>query len=100
MPDDDWARGKCAFKLIQYLGCGVPVVASPVGANVEVVSDDCGFLARSSSQWVEYLRILRDSASLRRRMGDAGRARIVDHYSLHTALPKLAGLIHHVAKRG
>ena len=91
--DDEWAKGKCAFKLIQYMACGVPVVASPVGANVEVVTNECGLLARSSAEWVTGLRTLRDSPALRQRLGDAGRQRVVANYSLHTAVPKLAALL-------
>jgi glycosyltransferase involved in cell wall biosynthesis len=98
--DDEWARGKCAFKLIQYMACGVPMVASPVGANLEVVTSECGLLARSSDEWLAGLRTLRDSPALRFRLGEAGRQRIEEHYSLHTALPKLAEVIRHVAIKG
>lgn len=99
LPDDDWARGKCAFKLIQYMACAVPVVASPVGANTDVVTRECGLLAKSPSEWLEALRILRDNTALRDRMGEAGRQRVVDHYSLHTALPKLVNVIQKVANQ-
>lgn len=98
--DDEWAKGKCAFKLIQYMACGVPVVASPVGANVEVVTNECGLLARSSTEWLAGLRTLRDNPSLRQRLGDAGRQRVVESYSLHTAVPKLAEVIRHAAIKG
>ena len=100
LPDDDWARGKCAFKLIQYMACGVPVVASQVGANVDVVDADCGLLASTPESWVQALRELRDDSGLRRRMGEAGRERVVEHYSLHAALPVLADVIHKVAETG
>jgi glycosyltransferase involved in cell wall biosynthesis len=100
LPDNDWTRGKCAFKLIQYMACGVPVVASAVGANVDVVDADCGLLASKPESWVQALRTLRDDSGLRRRMGEAGRERVVEHYSLHAALPVLADVIHKVAKKG
>lgn len=52
-----WARGKCAFKLIQSLACAVPVVASPVGANLEAVTVSCGFLASAlPSGWLPFVR--------------------------------------------
>lgn len=98
--DDEWAKGKCAFKLIQYMACGVPVVASPVGANVEVVTNECGLLAGSAVEWLAGLRTLRDSPALRQRLGDAGRERVVANYSLHTAVPKLAEVIRHAAAKG
>lgn len=93
LPDDDWARGKCAFKLIQYMACGVAVVASPVGANVDVVSSDCGFLASTSEEWLRALRELRDNPAGRRRLGERGRDRVVAKYSLACNLPQMASLI-------
>ena len=95
--DDEWARGKCALKLIQYMACGVPVIASPVGANLEVVNDSCGLLARDSDAWLGALRRLRDDRALRRDMGVAGRQRIEQYYSLGTALPVMGNVIRTVA---
>ena len=100
LPDDEWARGKCAFKLIQYMACAVPVVASPVGANVDVVTPECGLLARTADDWTNSLRQLRDNTTLRQRMGEAGRQRVEDDYSLRTALPKLAAVIRMAANKG
>ena len=94
--DDDWARGKCAFKLIQYMACAVPVIASPVGANVNVVNNDSGVLASNAQEWYEAFRLLRDNFTMRMNMGEAGRDRVVHHYSLQQYLPKLAGVIHQV----
>ena len=99
LPDDDWARGKCAFKLIQYMACAVPVVASPVGANAEVVTPECGLMAGTTNDWVQALKTIRDDTSLRQRMGEAGRQRVVEQYSLHTALPKLAEVIYMAARK-
>lgn len=93
LPDDAWARGKCAFKLIQYMACGVPVVASPVGANVDVAQPDCGLLASNDLQWLEALRILRDQPAHAAAMGIAGRELIEQRYSLHRNLPVLADAI-------
>lgn len=94
LPNDDWACGKCAFKLIQYMACAVPVIASPVGANIDVVSEDCGFLAATQQEWTEALRLMRDQPTKRSVIGQAGRVRVEKHYSLEKNLPKLAKIIH------
>lgn len=93
LPDDEWARGKCAFKLIQCMACGVPVAASNVGANAEAVSADCGFLADCAEDWSAALRFLRDHPEARRRMGAAGRARVEQQYSLRRTLSVLAEIL-------
>lgn len=100
LPDDDWARGKCAFKLIQYMACAVPVVASPVGANVDVVGVESGLMASSPQEWADALRLLRDQPVKRVEMGQAGRERVVQHYSLHRNLPVLAGVVREIAGKG
>lgn len=99
LPDDEWSRGKCAFKLIQYMACGVPVVASAVGTNKVVVTPECGRFANSEEEWVTVLRSLADSAALRQRLGEASRHRVVEHYSLDVALPRLASVLHAIAGR-
>jgi glycosyltransferase involved in cell wall biosynthesis len=86
--DDAFAAGKCALKAIQYMACGIPVVASPVGVNAEVVRDGvCGYLAGSPVEWYERLAALLRDPELRQRMGEAGRARAEAHYSIRAALP-------------
>ena len=99
LPDDEWARGKCAFKLIQYMACAVPVIASPVGANIDVVNAECGFMAATAQEWIHALRILRDQPDKRAKMGQAGRERVFAHYSLHKNLPVLAGVILELVKK-
>lgn len=97
LPDDDWERGKCAFKLIQYMACALPVIASPVGANIDVVNAECGLLASTPQEWLDALRTLRDQPTTCVKLGEAGRMRVVQHYSLHQNLPVLADVIHKVA---
>jgi glycosyltransferase involved in cell wall biosynthesis len=99
LTDDDWARGKCAFKLIQYMACGVPVVASPVGANVDVVDSSCGFLASDEDAWVSSLRTLRGDRGLRLRMGASARLKIEKNYSLRNTIRVMAEVIKIVAAR-
>lgn len=98
--DDEWAKGKCAFKLIQYMACAVPVIASPVGANVDVITPECGLLAQNDHDWLNAFRNMRDNAAMRKRIGEASRKRVEDHYSLHTALPILMGVIRMAAGMG
>jgi len=94
LPDDDWARGKCGFKAVQFMACGVPVVASAVGVNREILEDGVnGFLASTEDEWVGKLtRLLRD-APLRRRIGDAGRRTVEERYSLAVNAPKVVDVL-------
>jgi glycosyltransferase involved in cell wall biosynthesis len=83
LSDDPWARGKCGFKLIQYMACGIPVIASPVGVNAEIVSHGVdGFLATTQTEWSNALRRLARDPALRERMGKAGREKVRAKYSL------------------
>jgi len=95
--DDEWARGKCAFKLIQYMACGVPVVASPVGANVDVVNEANGLLAQCADHWTNALRRLRDDPALRQSLGCGGRQTVELSYSLRSTLPVMVKTINAVA---
>ena len=93
LPDDPWTRGKCGYKLIQYMGCGLPVVASPVSANVHIVDDRrTGFLASSAEEWGTALRALAASPELRARMGEAGHARVEAHFALAVTAPRITQL--------
>lgn len=90
LPDNPWEKGKCGYKLIQYMACGKPVVASPVGANKEIVDHGVnGFLAESKDEWLMALTTLRDNPDLRTKMGKAGRKKVEKKYSLQTTAPEL-----------
>lgn len=93
LPDTPWTRGKCAYKLIQCMACGIPVVASRVGANVEAVPSECGILVESPGEWLAAFRQLAADPALRQRMGSAARQWVVQRYSLRSALPVLTGVI-------
>jgi glycosyltransferase involved in cell wall biosynthesis len=94
LEDSPWERGKCGYKLIQYMAGGVPVVASPVGVNAELaVPEVTGLLASSDDEWVAALGRLRNDPALRRRLGEAGRALVERRYSLDVATPRLAKVL-------
>jgi glycosyltransferase involved in cell wall biosynthesis len=82
LPDDPWSRGKCGFKLVQYMACGKPVVASPVGVNSQIVTSRTGFLAEDAGAWKSALEKLIESEALRKDLGAAARERAVAEYSL------------------
>lgn len=93
LADTPWERGKCGYKLIQYMACGLPVVASPVGVNPALVGGDAGFLAAGAEEWERHLEALVADPELRRRMGAAGRARVEREYALSRQAPRLAALL-------
>ena len=75
LPDNRFTRGKCGFKILQYAAAGLPVVASPVGANAEYVQDGAmGFLVTDTRQWVDRITELIENPNLRKRMGREGLA--------------------------
>jgi glycosyltransferase involved in cell wall biosynthesis len=84
LTDDEWARGKCAFKLLQYMAAALPCVASPVGANTEAVLEGFnGFHARTADEWERSFETLIQSPDLRARMGANGRAHVESRYAMH-----------------
>ena len=94
LPDTPYARGKCAFKLIQYMALGRAAVASAVGVNTEVVDDGVnGFLARGPGDWEASLTALIEDASLRARLGDRARARVEARYALDAVIPAYAEIL-------
>jgi len=88
--DDEWSKGKCGFKAIQYMAVGVPVIASEVGVNREIIQDGVnGFLAASKQEWCDKLALLLKNPDLRREIGLAGRKTVEERYSLDVNAPKL-----------
>jgi glycosyltransferase involved in cell wall biosynthesis len=98
LPDTPWTRGKCAYKLIQYMSCGVPVVASPVGANTKLVAAAGNFLANSTHDWLEAFRVLASSPALRSQLGAEARRHVVDNFSLSVTLPVMASSIRNITE--
>ena len=93
--DTPWEQGKCGYKLIQYMACGLPVVASPVGANKDIVHHGFnGLLATDSAQWESHLGALIDSVSLRQSMGLAGRDLVEKKYCMSVTGPKLVNWLY------
>ena len=101
LPDAQWERGKCGYKLIQYMACGLPVVASPVGVNTDIVAPGVnGFLASGPEQWTEAVRALATDGGLRRRMGDEGRRQVEQTYSVQAQSQRLVAMFNSVINRG
>lgn len=91
LADDEWTRGKCGFKAIQYMAAGVPPVASRVGMNAQLIAHGVdGFLAASQQEWFEALTQLCADAGLRQRVGLAARKTVQDRYSLQGTGPAVS----------
>jgi glycosyltransferase involved in cell wall biosynthesis len=94
MPDTPFTRGKCAFKVLQYMAAGLPVVTSPFGANAEYVREgQTGLMARDAAGWLDAVTRLAGDASLRQRLGSAGRRDVEARFDVHVLAPRVAGLI-------
>ena len=90
LQDSPWERGKCGYKLIQYMSCGLPVVASPVGVNKEIVIEGRnGYLADTLDDWREKLEmLLKMPPNIRAEVGKSGRETVETRYSLKSQAPR------------
>jgi len=94
LSDAPWERGKCGYKLIQYMACSLPVVASPVGVNVEIVDEGrSGFLADTPDTWMRRLEQLIMDAALRSQMGMIGRQIVETNFCIQVQGPRLAEML-------
>ncbi len=83
LPDDEWAKGKCGFKALQYMAVGIPTLASPVGVNRDIITNGVhGFLCDTESAWEAAFIQLIEQPQLRQRLGAAGRQRVEENYSV------------------
>jgi glycosyltransferase involved in cell wall biosynthesis len=98
LPNNEWTRSKCGYKIIQYMAVGKSVVASPVGVNKEIINDGVnGFLAKNENEWKEKLSVLIEDYDLRKKISVAGRQVVEDRYSLKINAPKLLNLLFKVS---
>jgi len=101
LSDDLFSRGKCGLKLIQYMACGVPSVASPVGVNKDIICDgESGLLAGSEEEWIDKMALLIKDQHLRERMGMKGRQTVIERYSLEAVAPRLLEVYEGVVEGG
>ncbi|MAO85018.1 MAG: hypothetical protein CMH50_14255 [Myxococcales bacterium] len=91
LPDEPWTRGKCGLKLLQYMACGLPSIASPVGVNTQIAQDGGVLLAESHQEWIEGIRRLRDPAR-RQQMGGDARRSVETRWSLQAWVEQVAEL--------
>jgi glycosyltransferase involved in cell wall biosynthesis len=94
LPDNQWTRGKCAYKALQYMAAGIPVVADDVGVSAAVIGHgQGGLIAHSAKEWVEHLHSLATDPALRTRLGGNGRRRVERDFSVEAWAPRLAAAL-------
>ena len=100
LADNAWSRGKCSYKMLLYMSCGIPVVVSPVGMNAQVLGmGEMGFAVVSGSDWMNAIMTLIDEAELRRRMGEVGRKIVEADFSRQRVAVRLADVLKRIAGR-
>lgn len=88
--DQAFERGKCGYKLIQYMACAKPLIASPIGVNCDIVKHgETGFLASNAEEWLRAINVLQSDKEKCKQMGQAGRALVESNYCLQVAAPRL-----------
>lgn len=98
LPDDQWSKGKCGLKALQYMALGIPTVCSPVGVNSKIISDgENGFIAGDKEEWIAKLTALLRSAELRRRLGSSGRRTVENEYSAAVQAPRVLDIFRSAA---
>lgn len=100
LPDDEWTKGKCSFKMLQYMACGIPTVVSPVGMNLEVLSlDKIGLGATTDEEWFDSLSILYNDRQLCAELGISGRRVILNKFSIDVISHQIEMIFFDIKKR-
>ncbi len=99
LPDDQWSKGKCGLKALQYMALGIPTICSPVGVNSTIIQDgENGLLADGKDEWIKKLKMLLHSAQLRRALGAAGLETVENGYSAKSQAPRVLEVFKSVVK--
>lgn len=100
LPDDNWSKGKCGLKALQYMALGIPTICSPVGVNTKIIQDgENGFIADSTAEWVEKIKVLLHSRELRQKLGLAGRTTVETDYSAKRQAPRVLEIFESVIRQ-
>jgi glycosyltransferase involved in cell wall biosynthesis len=100
LPDTPFTRGKCGFKVLEYMAAGLPVVASPVGVHTDYVQPNInGFWATTPDEWIKTIERLAGDAALRKRLGRMGRERACAKFDFAALGPKFCQLVHEALER-
>ncbi len=99
-PNDEWSRGKCALKALQYMSLGIPAICTDMGANRDVIEQgENGYLAKTQEDWLRYFDIIIDDIELRKKLGDEARRTVVDRYSMEKCAELFADVVHKTIKK-
>jgi len=97
LPDDEWSKGKCGFKILQYMALSIPAVASAVGSNKEIIEHGKnGFLVSNDDEWKSALVSLIQDSALRRKMGEEGRKKVMEQYSVNSNMKNFYSLFREI----
>jgi glycosyltransferase involved in cell wall biosynthesis len=94
LTDDEWSRGKCAYKVLLYMSHGIPVIASPVGVKATLIKNGInGLLASSQEEWIDSIRLLCEDRALRRKIGNSGYEAFLSDYTYDAVSARLAAML-------
>jgi glycosyltransferase involved in cell wall biosynthesis len=101
MPDNDWTRGKCGLKVLQYMAAGLPVISSPSGVNADIIDHGVtGFLPHNDDEWYQSVKKLMEDPELARKFGKAGQKKVRDEYSVDAVYEKMKLSLVDIGNRG
>ncbi len=99
LPNDEWAKGKCGLKGLQYMALEIPCIMSPVGVNSDIITDGInGYLAKEEGEWIEKISALIENPTLRHRIGVEARKTVEEKYSVNSQKEKYLGLLNDILK--
>ncbi len=94
LSNGDWERGKCSYKMLQYMSCGIPVVVSPVGMNSQVLAmGEVGIGVATEQEWIEGILHLINDPDLAHAMGDKGRKVVKEYFSIEKISSKVSKVL-------